>query len=114
MNDLLYKMYANARRMIEEFEKEEEKDEPLDVRELLESWRGTVEVLEISRPEFKSTYDRRQAVQKSFTYQQIDHICYMIGDWYIEWEKKMWVDGKPNEHWLGVAKEQLKTMICGD
>ena len=114
MNDVLYKMYANARRLIEEFEKEQEKKEPLDVLELLESWRETVEVLEISRPEFKSTYDRRRAVEKSFTYEQIDHICYQIGAWYIEWENKMWVDDKPNQHWLGVAKEQLKTMICGD
>jgi hypothetical protein len=26
----------------------------------------------------------------------------------------MWVDGKPNQHFLGFAKEQLKEMICGD
>jgi hypothetical protein len=49
-----------------------------------------------------------------FTTQQIDHICYQIGEWYLQWERKMWVDGKPNQHWLGVAKEQLKTLICGD
>lgn len=48
------------------------------------------------------------------TMQQIDHICYQIGEWYIQWERKMWVDGKPNQHWLGFAKEELKTMICGD
>jgi hypothetical protein len=48
------------------------------------------------------------------TRQQIDHICYQIGEWYIQWEHKMWVDGKPNQHWLGFAKEELKTMICGD
>jgi hypothetical protein len=49
-----------------------------------------------------------------FTTQQIDHICYQIGEWYIQWQEKMWVDGKPNQHWLGFAKEELKTMICGD
>ena len=49
-----------------------------------------------------------------FTTQQIDHICYQIGEWYTQWEHKMWVDGKPNQHWLGFAKEELKTMICGD
>lgn len=49
-----------------------------------------------------------------FTTQQIDHICYQIGEWYIQWERKMWVDGKPNQHQLGFAKEELKTMICGD
>ena len=49
-----------------------------------------------------------------FTTQQIDHICYQIGEWYIQWERKMWVNDKPNQHWLGFAKEELKTMICGD
>lgn len=49
-----------------------------------------------------------------FTNEQIDHICYQIGEWYLDWERKMWVDGKPNQHWLGVAKEQLKEMICGN
>ena len=48
------------------------------------------------------------------TTQQIDHICYQIGKWYIKWQDKMWIEDKPNQHWLGVAKEQLKTMICGD
>ncbi len=49
-----------------------------------------------------------------FTSLQRDRICYQIGDWYVEWKDRMWVDGKPNQHWLGVAKEQLKTMICGE
>ena len=49
-----------------------------------------------------------------FTTQQIDHIFYQIGEWYIQWERKMWVNDKPNQHWLGFAKEELKTMICGD
>lgn len=49
-----------------------------------------------------------------FTTKQIDHICYQIGEWYTQWENKMWIDGKPNQHWLGFAKEELKTMICGD
>lgn len=49
-----------------------------------------------------------------FTTNQIDHICYQIGEWYIQWQNKMWVDGKPNQHYLGFAKEQLKEMICGD
>lgn len=48
------------------------------------------------------------------TTQQIDHICYQIGEWYINWESKMWIKDKPNQHWLGLAKEELKTMICGD
>jgi hypothetical protein len=48
------------------------------------------------------------------TTEQIDHICYQIGEWYLQWQDKMWVDGKPNQHFLGFAKEQLKEMICGD
>lgn len=48
------------------------------------------------------------------TVQQIDHICYQIGEWYIQWERKMRVDGKPNQNWLGFAKEEIKQMICGD
>ena len=49
-----------------------------------------------------------------FTTQQIDHICYQIGEWYSQWEHKMWVKDEPNQHWLGFAKEELKTLICGD
>ena len=40
-----------------------------------------------------------------FTTQQIDHICYQIGEWYIQWERKMWVNDKPNQHWLGFEYE---------
>ena|ERR1700679_604531 len=48
------------------------------------------------------------------TGKQIDHICYQIGEWYIQWKHKMWVDCKPNQDWLGFAKEELKQMIFGD
>ncbi len=47
-----------------------------------------------------------------FTYKQIDHICYQIGDWYLLWRGGLTDPDVP--HRLGVAKEQLKTMICGD
>lgn len=47
-----------------------------------------------------------------FTQEQIDFICYQIGDWYLEWKNKLVVDG--GGHRLGFAKEMLKTMIVGD
>lgn len=49
-----------------------------------------------------------------FTPKQIDHICYQIGEWYLQWKERMWIDAIPNQHFLGFAKEQLKEMICGD
>ena len=44
-----------------------------------------------------------------FTTQQIDHICYQIGEWYLK--MKPLLEGTHN---LGFMKEELKTMICGD
>lgn len=44
-----------------------------------------------------------------FTTQQIDHICYQIGVWYLK--MKPLLEGTHN---LGFMKEELKTMICGD
>ena len=43
-----------------------------------------------------------------FTTQQIDHICYQIGEWYLK--MKPLLEGQHN---LGFMKEQLKEMICG-
>jgi hypothetical protein len=51
---------------------------------------------------------------RDFTLQQADHICYQIGEWYLKW-KNCIVDGLPQgQHRLGIAKEDLKMMICGD
>lgn len=49
----------------------------------------------------------------NFTTEQIDHICYQIGEWYLRWKDNM-ATGEGRCHRLGFAKEQLKTMICGD
>jgi hypothetical protein len=49
-----------------------------------------------------------------FNDDQKDFICHQIGEWYIQWKEKMWVDGNTYQYFLGVAKEQLKTMICGE
>ena|ERR1017187_8462978 len=44
-----------------------------------------------------------------FTPEQIDFICYQIGDWYLM--MKPLLEGAHN---LGYMKEKLKTMICGE
>ncbi len=49
-----------------------------------------------------------------FTTKQIDHICYQIGDWYIGWKLRIIIDLEQGTHRLGFAKEELKTMICGE
>jgi hypothetical protein len=84
------------------------------IEAVVNDWVEAIKTMDFACPELKGRYERHIALQATFTPEQIDFICYQIGDWYCEWQHKMWVDGKPNQHWLGMAKEQLKTMICGD
>ncbi len=44
-----------------------------------------------------------------FTPQQIDYVCYMIGEWYLIWKHKIVDQG--TLHRLGYAKEELKEML---
>ena len=44
-----------------------------------------------------------------FTQEQKDFICYQIGDWYLKWKGNI----TNGQHRLGIAKEELKVMICG-
>ena len=111
ISDSLMGWYRNTRRLIDSAKGRENHE---NVNELYKEWVSAIETIELACPDLKSRYERLVAIQETFTPEQIDHICYQIGDWYVEWQHKMWVDGKPNQHWLGVAKEQLKTMICGD
>lgn len=48
----------------------------------------------------------------NLTEQQQIEICYIIGQWYLEWKHKL-VDYDNRTHRLGYAKEQLKEKICG-
>jgi hypothetical protein len=48
-----------------------------------------------------------------FTNEQIDWICYAIGEWYLAWKHSI-ANYEDRTHRLGFAKEQLKTLICGD
>lgn len=90
------------------------KEDHENVKELYKEWSEAIKSLEEHFPDLKRRYERHNKIQESFSPEQIDFICYQIGDWYIQWEGKMWIDGQTNQHWLGRAKEELKTMICGD
>ncbi len=50
---------------------------------------------------------------RKFTKQQVDFICYQIGEWYLEWKNQL-VDYDNKQHRLGYAKELLKEKICGE
>jgi hypothetical protein len=50
---------------------------------------------------------------RKFTKQQVDFICYQIGEWYVKWKNQL-VDYENRTHRLGYAKENLKTIICGE
>jgi len=49
---------------------------------------------------------------RKFTKQQVEFICYQIGEWYVEWKNQL-VDYDNKQHRLGYAKEALKERICG-
>lgn len=85
-----------------------------DEKSLIADMRLSQTILEEAEPEYLRRYNMEQEMFKSFTTEQRDFICSQIGWWYIMWQDNMWVDDKPNQHWLGRGKEDLKTMICGD
>lgn len=52
---------------------------------------------------------------KKFTNEQINWICYQIGEWYLDWKNNIVVSNtNGTQHRLGYAKDELKNMICGD
>ncbi len=70
-----------------------------------------LETIESAFPDFKLRHERNAAIQASFTPEQIDFICFQIGEWYFDWKTKIVPDNCL--HRLGIAKEELKEMICG-
>lgn len=86
----------------------------VEERQLLQEWNKAIQILEQTDPTYKVRYERLIKNQESFTPEQIDFICYQIGEWYLEWKDRIVVDLKEGTHRLGYAKEQLKTIICGD
>lgn len=45
-----------------------------------------------------------------FTKEQEDWLCEAIGEWYLSWKTRI----AKGEHRLGYAKEELKSLICGE
>ena len=110
MNESIYGMYCRTKSLIERAEAcEKGHRHTAEMLVMLQGWRESNEVLETALPELKNIYRRRQEVINSFTPEQRDHICYMIGEWYME--MKPLLEGQHN---LGYMKETLKTMICGE
>jgi hypothetical protein len=68
--------------------------------------------LEAEFPELQKMYENYQLIVNSFTPEQKDFICYEIGDWYLKW--KDCIASKNGTHRLGYAKEQLKSILCGE
>jgi hypothetical protein len=115
VNEAVFKMYMASKKNLEQFDADGGLDGfDDDFKNVISDLKLYHTLLEEKEPAYKERYDRIMAMQKSFTPEQRDFICYQIGDWYCEWQDKMWVDDKPNQHWLGRGKEDLKTMICGD
>jgi hypothetical protein len=112
MNDALFNWYKATHKMINNAYASPDNSEYIE--DVVNEWVQAIKTMDMACPDLKVRYERLIESQSTFTSDQINFICYQIGDWYIEWADKMWVDGKPNQHWLGLAKEQLKTMICGD
>ena len=50
---------------------------------------------------------------RKFTKQQVEFICYQIGEWYVQWKNQL-IDYDAKTHRLGYAKELLKERICGE
>lgn len=113
MNYLVYEMYFKMKRMVAEIEVRGNMDE-LEVRNNVSDLKLGIQELENRYPEFLERYNYEKKMFATFTPEQQNFICCQIGMWYVLWKDKMWIDEKPNQHWIGRAKEQLKNMICGE
>jgi len=112
MSATLYQWYYQTKKMIEKACKLEQAHAA--ERDLVQDWQSTVDILEDRCPGFKERYEKNKKMQGSFTPEQIDFICYQIGDWYLEWKDRMVIDLDKGQHRLGFAKEALKSLICGE
>jgi hypothetical protein len=107
MSDPIYQLYKHTKKMIEKADACCEKDHSDEV--LFKEWRDAIETFDSLGRGYARQYEREKALIASFTQEQIDHICYQIGEWYLA--MKPLLEGQHN---LGHMKEVLKTMICGD
>lgn len=101
MEDVIYQMYRLTRELIDHPEKgtTEEKLNKLS------GFKLDLSMVEEKCPQYKKRYE----CEKSFTPEQIDHICYQIGEWYLTMKPLL-----QGQHNLGYMKERLKIMIVGD
>ncbi len=113
MNYGVYRMYAESQRLIK---RSEQSEHPASKSELslIADMKLSQTILEEAVPEYAARYKMEQTMFDTFTLEQKDFICAQIGHWYLMWKDNMWIDDKPNQHWLGRGKEDLKSMICGD
>ena len=112
MSDAIYQWYKATKKRIKDIESATDDHESM--KSVVDECIEALHTMEIACPGIKERYQRNKAVQESFTREQIDFICYQIGDWYLEWKERIITDLEQGTHRLGYAKEQLKTMICGD
>jgi hypothetical protein len=101
--DPRYEVYKMCRKVLEKRYEDE------TTRSLYDQLR---EMIDRDIPEFSKRYDSE--IQKIFTQEQQEFICWQIGEWYVNWRQHILDGCNPGQHRLGYAKEQLKSMICGD
>ena len=111
MNESIMQWYRETLRLIEVTRTYNDNDE--GVNKMTEEWQSAIESMEQVCPGLRKQYEREKKIQESFTEEQIDFICYKIGEWYMQWKHGI-ADYELKTHRLGYAKERLKTMICGD
>ena len=73
--------YKNTMKLIEaaKWRKDDEA-----VKDLYQGWLEDIENIERNFPGVKHRYEQHKSIYESFSQDQINHICYQIGDWYIE------------------------------
>jgi hypothetical protein len=108
MSDQIYSIYKATKHLIERVEGCDKSGDH-EGEELFQEWKEAIKTFDSLDRSYAGRYEREKEVIASFTPDQINHICYQIGDWYLM--MKPLLEGQHN---LGHMKEKLKAMICGD
>jgi len=112
MSETIFKLYCQTKSLLKRAEEISRSGGA--ERMLMKDWEQAIAFFENSDPRYKDRYENIDRIQQTFTAEQIDFICYQIGDWYLEWKDRIIVDLDKGTHRLGFAKEELKTIICGE
>lgn len=113
MNYDIYRMYCAARELEKKLEAIKDKATEAEL-DLLADLKLSHAIMDEEKSSYAARYKMEQTMFATFTPEQKDFICSQIGWWYLMWKDRMWVEDKPNQHWLGRGKEDLKSMICGE